>query len=81
MKEFFTSRPYSQPMRVSDRLERLGGYVATGPGLATVTALSLSSLRKRIEAQLPPTEAIKQLDRVARRERDRRRASPPPLSR
>jgi hypothetical protein len=72
MKEFFTSRPYSQPMRVSDRLERLGGYVATGPGLATVTALSLSSLRKRIEAQLPPTEAIKQLDRVARRERDRR---------
>jgi hypothetical protein len=67
-------------MRVSDRLvvgvtfdERRGGYVATGPGLATVTALSLSSLRKRIEAQLPPTEAVKlELDRVARRERDRR---------
>jgi hypothetical protein len=48
------------------------------PGLATVTALSLSSLRKRIEAQLPPTEAVKlELDRVARRERDRRRAWPP----
>jgi hypothetical protein len=76
-------------MRVSERLivgvtfdERRGGYVATGPGLATVTALSLSSLRKRIEAQLPPTEAVKlELDRVARRERDRRRASPPPLAR
>jgi hypothetical protein len=50
------------------------GYVATGPAVATVTALSLSSLRKRIEAQLPPTEEIKlELDRVARRERDRRR--------
>jgi hypothetical protein len=68
-------------MRVSDRQvvgvtfdERRGGYVATAPGLATVTALSLSSLRKRIEAQLPPTEAVKlELDRVARRERDRRR--------
>jgi hypothetical protein len=76
-------------MRVSERLvvgvtfdERRGGYVATGQGLATVTALSLSSLRKRIEAQLPPTEAVKlELDRVARRERDRRRASPPRLAR
>jgi hypothetical protein len=44
--------------------------------------LSLSSLRKRIEAQLPPTEAVKlELDRVARRERDRRRASPSRLAR
>ena len=68
-------------MRLSERLvvgvtfdERRGGYVATVPGLATVTALSLSSLRKRVEAQLPPTETIKlELDRVARRERDRRR--------
>jgi hypothetical protein len=57
--------------------ERRGGYIATGPGLATVTALSLSSLRKRIEAQLPPTETIKlELDRVARLERDRRRVRP-----
>jgi hypothetical protein len=57
--------------------ERRGGYVATGPGLATVTALSLSSLRKRIEAQLPPTKTIKlELDRVARLERDRRRVRP-----
>jgi hypothetical protein len=76
-------------MRVSERLvvgvtfdERRGGYIATGPGPATSPELSLSSLRKRIEAQLPPTEAVKlELDRVARRERDRRRASPPRLAR
>jgi hypothetical protein len=83
VKEIFTSGNYlAGVMRASVRLvvdvtfdERRGGYVATGPGLATVTALSLSSLRKRIEAQLPPTEAVKlELDRVARRERDRRRA-------
>ena len=72
-------------MRISERRvvavtfdERRGGYIATAPGLVTVTALSLSSLRKRIEAQLPPTEAVKlELDRVARRERDRRRIALP----
>ena len=70
---------------VSDRVivgvtfdERRGGYIATAPGLVTVTALSLGSLRKRIEAQLPPTEDVKlELDRVARRERDRRRIALP----
>jgi hypothetical protein len=63
--------------------ERRGGYIATTPGLVTATALSLRSLRKRIEAQLPPTEAVKlELDRIARRERDRRRiALPSALSR
>src|SRR5262249_9586275 len=57
VKGFFTSETYTVRMRVSDRLvvgvtfdERRGGYIATAAGLVTVTALSLSSLRKRIEA-------------------------------
>jgi hypothetical protein len=85
VKNFFTSETYTVRMRVSERLvvgvtfdERRGGYIATAPGLVTVTALSLSGLRKRVEAQLPPTEAVKfELDRVARRERDRRRIAMP----
>jgi hypothetical protein len=53
--------------------ERRSGYIATAPELETVTALSLGGLRKRIEAQLPPTIGVKlELDRVARRERDGR---------
>jgi hypothetical protein len=84
VKDFFTSETYDKFMRASDRLvvgvtfdERRGGYIASAPGLTTVTALSLSNLRKRIEAHVPPTETVKlELDRVARRERDRRRAEP-----
>ena len=72
-------------MRITERRvvavtfdERRGGYIATAPELETVTALSLGGLRKRIEAQLPPTVGVKlELDRVARRERDGRRITLP----
>jgi hypothetical protein len=72
-------------MKISERRvvavtfdERRRGYIATAPGLETVTALSLGGLRKRIEAQLPPTIGVKlELDRVARRERDGRRITLP----
>jgi hypothetical protein len=52
------------------------GYVATAPELRQpVTALSLGGLRRRIEALMPPDDPIitLNLDRIARRERDRRR--------
>jgi hypothetical protein len=52
------------------------GYVGTVPGLARpVTALSLSMLRKRIEAALMAEnpEIRLMLDRKARFERDQRR--------
>jgi hypothetical protein len=52
------------------------GYVGTHPELrAPVTALSLSGLRRKIEAAMMPDEVIVtlKLDRAARLERDRRR--------
>ena len=51
------------------------GYVARAPELASpVVALSLSSLRKRIEAMLPERSVVVlNLDRLARKERDVRR--------
>jgi hypothetical protein len=73
----FTPETYSAPMKVPDRRfvvavtfdERRGGYIATAPGLETVSALSLLGLRARIEAQLPPSLAVKlELDRAATRE-------------
>jgi hypothetical protein len=51
-------------MRASNRLvvavtfDAQRGYVASGPGLESVAALSLFSLRARIEAQLPPATAV-----------------------
>jgi hypothetical protein len=66
-------------MRASNRLvvavtfDAQRGYVASGPGLESVAAVSLFSLRARIEAQLPPATAVKlDLDRAATRERDSR---------
>ena len=53
------------------------GYIASAPELRQpVVALSLASLRKRIEAALMPDEPIVvlQLDGLAERERHRRRA-------
>ena len=51
------------------------GYVARAPELSSpVVALSLSSLRKRIEAMLPERSVVVlNLDRLARKERDARR--------
>jgi hypothetical protein len=57
--------------------ERRGGYVATAPELREpVLALSLGSVRRRVEALLLPEDPIVvlNLDRAARLERDRRRA-------
>jgi len=52
-----------------------GWYVGRAPELRTFTALSLSSLRQQIEAALLPESGVVtlNLDRAARRERDRRR--------
>jgi hypothetical protein len=61
---------------VSVTFDERRGYVATAPGLrAPVVALSLGGLRRRIEALLLPDDVVitLNLDRVARRERDRRR--------
>jgi hypothetical protein len=51
------------------------GYFTTGAELPTTVALSLASLRKRIEAALLPDDIDVRLvlDRAARHERDRRR--------
>jgi hypothetical protein len=66
----------------SDRLEvdvsfdERHGYVGSAPELRQpVTALSLGGLRRRIEALLLPDDVVitLNLDRTARRERDRRR--------
>jgi hypothetical protein len=61
---------------VSVTFDERRGYVATAPGLrAPVVALSLGGLRRRIEALLLPDDVVitLNLDRVARRERDRSR--------
>ena len=53
------------------------GYIASAPELRQpIVALSLASLRKRIEALLMPEESlvVLQLDGLAERERHRRRA-------
>jgi hypothetical protein len=66
------------PMRVAVSFDSERGYYTTAPDVPTVTALSLAGVRKRIAAALMPDEVdIKlELDRAARRERDRRRAPP-----
>jgi hypothetical protein len=66
------------PMRVAVSFDTERGYYTTAPDVPTVTALSLAGERKRIAAALMPDEVdIKlELDRAARRERDRRRAPP-----
>jgi len=66
-------------LTVSVTFDEARGYLATAPELPSnaqpVVALSLSSLRKRIEAMLMPDQPIiiLNLDRAARRERDQRR--------
>jgi hypothetical protein len=52
------------------------GYVASGEGLPTITALSLAGLRRRIDEHLSGQDVIPRLvlDKRARVERDQRRA-------
>jgi hypothetical protein len=51
------------------------GYVASAPELRQpIVALSLASLRKRIEIALLSDDVVLQLDSLAERERHRRRA-------
>jgi hypothetical protein len=52
------------------------GYVASGEGLPTITALSLAGLRRRIDEHLIGQDVIPRLllDKRARAERDQRRA-------
>jgi hypothetical protein len=52
------------------------GYVASGEGLPTITALSLAALRRRIDEHLIGQDVIPRLvlDKRARVERDQRRA-------
>jgi hypothetical protein len=63
---------------VSVTFDERRGYVGSHPELRSpVVALSLSGIRRQIEAALMPDEPIiiLQLDRAARLERDRRRAA------
>jgi hypothetical protein len=63
-------------LEVSVTFDAERGYVASALELRLpVTALSLGGLRRRIEALMPPDDPIitLNLDRIARRERDRRR--------
>jgi hypothetical protein len=54
------------------------GYVASGEGLPTITALSLAGLRRRIDGHLSGQNVIPRLmlDKRARFERDQRRTVP-----
>jgi hypothetical protein len=66
----------SDRLEVSVTFDAERGYVATAPELRQpVTALSLGGLRRRLEALMLPDDVIitLNLDRAARRERDRRR--------
>jgi hypothetical protein len=50
------------------------GYIAVGEGLPIITALSLASLRRQIDAHLDKGIIARlQLDHAARQERDARR--------
>jgi hypothetical protein len=50
------------------------GYIAVGEGLPIITALSLASLRRQIDARLAKRVIPKlELDNAARQERDARR--------
>jgi hypothetical protein len=71
-------------IEVSVTFDERRGYVGTAPELrAPVVALSLSSLRRRVEAALMPDEVDVRLvlDRTARRERDERHRQQAQLAR
>jgi hypothetical protein len=63
-----------QRLRVQVTFDQQRGYVAVAEGLPIITALSLASLRRQIDARV--TKGVipqLQLDKRARRERDARR--------
>jgi hypothetical protein len=68
---------HGERLEVSVTFDPAKGYIASSPELRTpVAALSLSGLRKRIEALMVPPDGIDiklVLDRKARFERDHRR--------
>jgi hypothetical protein len=67
---------HDEGLQVGVSFDPQRGYFTTGSELArSLTALSLGGLRRRIEAALLPDDVIVtlNLDRIARRERDRRR--------
>jgi len=67
----------SDRLEVSVTFDPAKGYIASAPELRQpIIALSLASLRKRIEIALLPDEVrvVLQLDGLAERERHRRRA-------
>ena len=62
-------------LEVSVTFDERRGYVASAPELRQpIVALSLASLRKRIEIALLSDDVVLQLDSLAERERHRRRA-------
>ena len=62
-------------LEVSVTFDAERGYIASAPELRQpIIALSLASLRKRIEIALLSNDVVLQLDVRARRERHRRRA-------
>jgi hypothetical protein len=62
-------------LEVSVTFDARHGYIASAPELhQPIVALSLASLRKRIEIALMPDDVVLQLDGRAERERHRRRA-------
>jgi hypothetical protein len=64
-------------LEVNVTFDSARGYIASAPELRQpIVALSLASLRKRIEIALLPEEplVVLQLDGLAERERHRRRA-------
>jgi hypothetical protein len=67
---------HDEGLQVGVSFDPQRGYFTTGSELArSLTALSLGGLCRRIEAALLPDDVIVtlNLDRIARRERDRRR--------
>ena len=61
-------------LEVSVTFDERHGYIGSAPELSPVMALSLGSLRKRIEIALLSDEVVLQLDGLAERERHRRQA-------
>ena len=62
-------------LEVSVTFDERRGYIASAPELRQpIVALSLASLRKRIEIALLSNDVVLQLDVRARRERHRRQA-------
>jgi hypothetical protein len=65
----------SDRLEVSVTFDSAKGYIASAPELRQpIVALSLASLRKRIEIALLSDDVVLQLDDLAERERHRRQA-------